>query len=54
MSPCRSKLYDVSGLDAPFAFSFFELDSFAFVKGPEPRTLDLSVVHEYFVSVLAR
>ena len=53
MSPCRSKLYDVSRLDAPFAFTFLELHCLAFVQRAKTRTLDLRVVHEHFVSVLA-
>src|SRR5689334_2481094 len=54
VSPCRSKLYDVSRLDAPFAFAFLELDGFPFMQRAETRTVDLRVMHEYFLSILAR
>src|SRR5215204_449880 len=51
---CRLKLYDVSRLDAPVAFTFLELDGLAFVQRAETRALDLSVMHEDLVSILAR
>src|SRR5262245_21106527 len=54
VTACRSKLYDVSGLEAPFALAFLELDLLAFVEGPVSRPLDDRVMHVHLFPVLAR